>query len=255
MLLRMNSLLCGYRNLHHIETLRTGQCGNLETMAFQAVLPNLSVERKLSIQFEYDDSDVHILISVLRKFRGIESLRVRVESREGNRHMQRCLSDAVRRHKEMLREIMIEEHPSFPCLLFGHELLETIRTCENVRRLALAEEYFKPPRHFRNFIVSMPSLVALRIQKRDGKEPFIGFGAHGLVHTIPATSPFPYFRYAISALRTRCTIGFVSRGQELWRINWFRPYKLLTSYEEFGNSTGREVDDEDAEYIFFIFWR
>lgn len=253
-LTRMNSLLCGSENLRHVETLRTGQCGSLETMAFSAVLLKLPMNRKLSIQFEYENSDVKSLISALRKIRGLESLRVRIESREGIRPMQRSLADAVKRHKETLREIVIEDYPSLPHVLFGNDLLETIINCKNLCRLALPEQYFQSVGQFRDLVASLPSLMALRIQQRHQKERFVGFGAHNLVDNIPATSPCAYFCYVVSSLCTRTALGFVRRGQELKRIENFRSKVLLTSLEEFDRSTWMEIGDEYAEYLFFSFW-
>lgn len=253
-LTRMNSLLCGSKNLRHVETLRTGQCGNLETMAFNAVLLKLPMKRKLSIQFEYENSDVKGLISALTKIRGLESLRVRVEGREGIRPMQRSLAHAVKRHKERLREIMIEDRPSLPHVLFGDDLLETIKTFENLCRLALPEEYFQSVEQFRDLVASLPSLVALRIQQRHQKARFVGFGAHNLVNNIPAASPCGYFCYVVSSLCTRTAVGFVRRGQGLMRIERFSSRMLSTSWEEFEKSTWTEIGDEYAEYLFSSFW-
>lgn len=253
-LTRMNSLLCGSRNLRHVETLRTGQCGNLETMAFNAVLLKLPMKRKLSIQFEYENSDAKGLISALAKIRGLESLRVRVEGREGIRPMQRSLAHAVKRHKETLKEIMIEDRPSLPLVLFGDDLLGTIKTCKNLCRLALPEEYFQSVEQFRDMVASLPSLVALRIQQRYQKERFFGFGAHHLLNNIPAASPCEYFCHVVSSICTRKAVGFVRRGQGLMRIEKIRSKMLSTSWEEFEKSTWTEFGDEYAEYLFLSFW-
>lgn len=253
-LARLNSLLCGFKNLHHIETLKTGYCGYLETMAFRAVLPNLSVKRKLSIQFEYENSDLRSLVSVLKKIRGLESLRVRTHSREGIRPVQRSLAGEVRQHKETLRELLIEDHPFLRYVRFGDNLLGTIKTCENLCRLALPEQYFQSVDHFRDLVASLPSLVALRIQQRSQEVHSVCFGSHSLMQVIPATSPFAYFCYVVSFGYLRTASGFVRRGQE-WRcIEKYRSKTLVTSWEEFENGTWMEIGDEYAEYLFFSFW-
>lgn len=253
-LTKMNSLLCGAKNLRHVETLRTGQCGNLETMAFNAVLLKLPMKRKLSIQFEYENSDVESLIPALKRIRGPESLRVRVEGGEGIHLKQRSLAHAIKRHKETLREIMIEDYPTLPHVLFGDDLLGTIKTCEHLCRLTLPKEYFQSVEQFRDLVESLPSLVALRIQTRHQKERFIGFGAHTLVNNIPDFSPCGYFCYVVSSLCTRKALGFVRRGQGVMRIEEFRSKMLATSWEDFERSTWTEIGDEYAEYFFYNFW-
>lgn len=253
-LARMNSLLCGYKNLRHVETLRTGYCGQLETMAFRAMLPNLSVKRKVSIQFEYENSDLKSLVSVLKKIRGLESLRVRVESREGIRPLQRRLADEIGRHKETLKEILIEDHPSMPYVPFGDDLLETIKTCKKLCRLALPEQYFQSVDQFRDLVTSLPNLVALRIQQRTQRARGVGLGSQSLMQAIPTTPPFAYFCYVVSGVYARTALGFVRRGQELRCVEKFRSGMLLSSWEEFEKSTWMEIGDEYAEYLFFSFW-
>lgn len=253
-LMRMNSLLCGSKNLRHVETLRTGPCGNLETMAFNALLLKLPMKRKLSIQFEYENTDVESLISALKKIRGLESLSMRVDGREGIRPKQRSLAHAIKRHKETLKEIMIEYYPSSPIMLSGDDLLETIKTCEHLCRLTLPKEYFQTAEQFRDFVEDLPSLVALRIQTRHQSERFIGFSARNLLNNIPEFSPCVYFCYVVSSLHTRKALGFVRRGQGVRRIEEIRSKMVSTSWEEFEKSTWTEIGDEYAEYFFSNIW-
>lgn len=143
------------------------------------------MKRKLSIQFAYENPDVESLISTLKKIRGLESLSVRFDSGESIPPKQRSLAHAINRHKETLREIMIEYYPSLPLVLFGDDFLVMIKTCEHVCRLTLPKEYFQSAEQFRELVESLPSLVALRIQTRHQNERFIGFSAHNLLNNIP----------------------------------------------------------------------